>query len=566
MPKRDRPRVDPADRLRPDRHRPGLRVRLLRHPGLPGARAGGLPRHPRQLEPGHDHDRPRVRRRHLHRAARRRRARRIIEREQPDAVLPTLGGQTALNLAMELVERGAVDTPGTPELIGANAEAIPTAEDREQFKVAMQEIGLAVPPSGVAHSHRRGARRSPSASACPSSSGPPTSSAARAPASPRTPEEFTRLAAIGLAASPITEILIEQSIAGWKEYELEVMRDRADNCVIICSIENLDPMGVHTGDSITVAPGPDAVRRRVPAHARRRLRLHPPRRRRDRRLERAVRPRPRQRRHGHHRDEPAGVAVVGAGVEGHRVPDRQDRRQARRRLHARRDPQRHHQDDAGQLRADHRLRRHQGARAGRSRSSPARPGVLGTSMQSVGEAMAIGRTFPESLQKALRSLEHGRLGLNCDPAEAALDDLDDDELLAPGRHRHPRPPLPARGRAAPRHHRRGARRAHQGRPVVPRPDPRHRRGAGRPRRGRLRRRWTGAAWRRAKRLGFADAQLAWLWRVPEADVRAARLAAGVRATFKTVDTCAAEFEAADAVPLLDLRGRGRGRATRAARR
>src|SRR3546814_89566 len=178
---------------------------------------------------------------------------RIIERERPDAVLPTLGGQTALNLAMELFARGAVATPGTPELIGANAEAIRTAEDREAFKEAMQGIGLDVPPSAVAHSLEE-AHDVIGRIGLPVVIRPAYILGGKGTGIASTPEEFDKLAGLGLVASPISEILIERSIAGWKEYELEVMRDRADNCVVVCSIENLDPMGVHTGDSITVAP------------------------------------------------------------------------------------------------------------------------------------------------------------------------------------------------------------------------------------------------------------------------------------------------------------------------
>ena len=247
--------VGARHRLGPDRHRPGVRVRLLRHAGVPGAARGGLPGHPRQLQPGDDHDRPGLRRPHLRRAADGDVLAAIIERERPDAVLPTLGGQTGLNLAMELSRAsGSIGVPGTPEMLGADATAIATAEDREQFKAAMVGIGLDVPASGSAHSldEAPGGRRR--RSGCRRSSAPPTSSVDAGPASPATAEEFHRLAAAGLAASPIGEILIEESIAGWKEFELEVMRDRADNCVIICSIENVDPMGVHTGDSITVAP------------------------------------------------------------------------------------------------------------------------------------------------------------------------------------------------------------------------------------------------------------------------------------------------------------------------
>ena len=177
----------------------------------------------------------------------------IIEREQPDAVLPTLGGQTGLNIAMELFERGLIGVPGTPEMIGANAEAIATAEDRALFKQAMIEIGLEVPRSGTAHTLDE-AEAIVEQIGLPIIIRPAYILGGRGTGIASTPEEFERLAAAGLAASPIGEILVEESIAGWKEYELEVMRDRADNCVIICGIENVDPMGVHTGDSITVAP------------------------------------------------------------------------------------------------------------------------------------------------------------------------------------------------------------------------------------------------------------------------------------------------------------------------
>ncbi|MFM8383111.1 MAG: carbamoyl phosphate synthase large subunit, partial [Actinomycetota bacterium] len=176
---------------------------------------------------------------------------RIIERERPDAVLPTLGGQTGLNLAMELFGLGLVGVPGTPELIGANAESISTAEDRDKFKQAMIEIGLNVPESGIAHTMDE-ASKVIAAIGLPAIIRPAYILGGRGTGIAHTMVEFEHLAASGLAASPISEILIEKSIAGWKEYELEVMRDRADNCVIICSIENFDPMGVHTGDSITV--------------------------------------------------------------------------------------------------------------------------------------------------------------------------------------------------------------------------------------------------------------------------------------------------------------------------
>ncbi len=201
--------------------------------------------------------------------------RRIIAKEQPDAVLPTLGGQTALNLAMELFESGDIGVAGTPEMIGANAEAIATAEDRRT-----------VQGRHGGHRTRRFPHRAPRA---PPGDAQRLSTTDRVDAAMERAREIvdeiglpvvirpayilggkgtgiaidsrrvrTHGRGIGLEASPITEILIEKSIAGWKEFELEVMRDRADNCVIICSIENVDPMGVHTGDSITVAPAPDS--------------------------------------------------------------------------------------------------------------------------------------------------------------------------------------------------------------------------------------------------------------------------------------------------------------------
>ena len=174
-------------------------------------------------------------------------------REKPDAVLPTLGGQTGLNLAMALYEQGLVGVPGTPELIGANADAIATAEDRDKFKQAMLEIGLNVPRSGIAHDMVE-AEKVLAEIGLPVIIRPAYILGGRGTGIANTMEEFHKVASNGLDASPIHEILIETSIVGWKEYELEVMRDKKDNCVIICSIENLDPMGVHTGDSITVAP------------------------------------------------------------------------------------------------------------------------------------------------------------------------------------------------------------------------------------------------------------------------------------------------------------------------
>ncbi|MBV9666138.1 MAG: carbamoyl-phosphate synthase large subunit, partial [Actinobacteria bacterium] len=176
----------------------------------------------------------------------------IIERERPDAVLPTLGGQTALNLAMGLAQRDVLKRFNV-ELIGAGVEAIETAENRERFKEAMTEIGLAVPASGFAYNLEQ-AMEVGQEIGFPLIVRPSYILGGGGTGIAHDLEQFHSIAANGLAASPISEILIERSIAGWKEYELELMRDRADNCVVVCSIENFDPMGVHTGDSVTVAP------------------------------------------------------------------------------------------------------------------------------------------------------------------------------------------------------------------------------------------------------------------------------------------------------------------------
>jgi carbamoyl-phosphate synthase large subunit len=176
----------------------------------------------------------------------------ILERERPDALLPTLGGQTALNLTMELVRRGVTGRLGI-EVIGARPQAIETAESRELFKLAMADIGLAVPQSDFARTLER-ATTIAHEIGWPIMVRPSFILGGAGTGIAHDDTSFARLAQEGIEASPIGEILVEKSIAGWKEYELEVMRDGADNCVVICSIENFDPMGVHTGDSITVAP------------------------------------------------------------------------------------------------------------------------------------------------------------------------------------------------------------------------------------------------------------------------------------------------------------------------
>ena len=177
----------------------------------------------------------------------------IIEKEKPDAVLPTLGGQTGLNTAMALWRSGVLQKHGV-EMIGAKADAIEKGEDRLKFKEAMVKIGLDVPVSGVAHTLDEAREITKKIGRFPVIIRPAYTLGGTGGGIAYNREEFETMAQAGIDASPVSEILVEESLIGWKEFETEVMRDRNDNCVIVCSIENLDPMGVHTGDSITVAP------------------------------------------------------------------------------------------------------------------------------------------------------------------------------------------------------------------------------------------------------------------------------------------------------------------------
>ncbi|HEV8014094.1 MAG TPA: carbamoyl phosphate synthase large subunit, partial [Stellaceae bacterium] len=177
---------------------------------------------------------------------------RIIAREQPDALLPTMGGQTALNTAMALAKNGALQRHGV-ELIGASEAAIAKAEDRLLFREAMDRIGLKSPKSKLVKSPED-ARAALDLVGLPAIIRPSFTLGGTGGGIAYNKEEYDELVRGALRASPVHEILVEQSVLGWKEFEMEVVRDRADNCIIICSIENVDPMGVHTGDSVTVAP------------------------------------------------------------------------------------------------------------------------------------------------------------------------------------------------------------------------------------------------------------------------------------------------------------------------
>ena len=176
----------------------------------------------------------------------------IIEKERPDALLPTMGGQTALNCALDLAHHGVLEKYGV-EMIGASEAAIDKAEDRQKFKEAMTKIGLGSARSAIAHSMEE-AQQVQAALGFPAIIRPSFTMGGSGGGIAYNQEEFVEICKRGLEASPTHELLIEESLLGWKEFEMEVVRDRKDNCIIVCSIENLDPMGVHTGDSITVAP------------------------------------------------------------------------------------------------------------------------------------------------------------------------------------------------------------------------------------------------------------------------------------------------------------------------
>ena len=282
----------------------------------------------------------------------------IIEKERPDALLPTMGGQTGLNTALALDDMGVLAKYDV-ELIGAKREAIEKAEDRKLFREAMDAHRPREPQGHHRHHHRGGAGRHRARR--PARDHPPR-------LHPRRHRRRHRLQPRGLRAhlqdrprrlARSARSSSTRALLGWKEFEMEVVRDKADNCIIVCSIENIDPMGVHTGDSHHRRPGADADRQGIPDDAQRLDRGAARDRRRDRRLQRPVRRPARDRPPRRHRDEPARLPLLGARLQGHRLPDRQDRRQARRRLHARRARQRHHPGDPRLLRADHRLRRHQ---------------------------------------------------------------------------------------------------------------------------------------------------------------------------------------------------------------
>jgi carbamoyl-phosphate synthase large subunit len=457
---------------------------------------------------------------------------RIIAVERPDALLPTLGGQTGLNLAVTLAERGVLDRHGV-ELIGAKLPAIRKAEDRELFKAAMERIGLAVPRSGYARSVDE-AREILRELGYPVILRPSFTLGGTGGSVAWNPDELDGAVRWGLQQSPVGQVLVEESVIGWKEFELEVMRDLADNVVIICSIENFDPMGVHTGDSITVAPAQTLTDKEYQVMRDAALAII----------------------------REVGVETGGSNIQfavnpadGRLVVIEMNPRVSRSSALASKATGFPIAKIAAKLAVGYRLDE---LRNDITRETPAsfEPTIdycvvkvprwafekfpeadqtLTTQMKSVGEVMAIGRTFKEALQKALRSLEQDRHGLGLgEPAPDA--GVLRDRLRVPNADRVlyiaeafrqglSRDEIAALTGIDPWF-------LEQIRELVAfeedfraRPD------------------LAAPTLRRAKRLGFADRRLGELAGRTQSEIRLVRQAHGIRAVFKMVDTCAAEFVA-----------------------
>ena len=469
----------------------------------------------------------------------------IIEREKPDALLPTLGGQTALNAAMELVHNGVLEKHGV-RLIGANAEAIKRGEDRTLFKEIMQEIGLEVANSGAAHSIDEVFEIAKTIGSYPLIIRPAFTLGGAGGGIAYNREELETIARRGLDMSPTTEVLIEESLLGWKEFEMEVIRDRADNCIVICSIENFDPMGVHTGDSITVAPiqtltDKEYQKMRDASFA----------------VIRAI-----------------GVETGGSNIQfavnpkdGRQIVIEMNPRVSRSSALASKATGYPIAKIAAKLAVGYTLDELKNDITKTTTACfeptidycvvkiprftfekfPKADPTLTSQMKSVGEAMAIGRTFKQALQKALRSLETGRAGLGSDakdvePRKAdGTWDTDRIEFLL-------RTPNAERiftvrhaflaGFSAGRIH------------EISAIDPWFLDNIQEIVEAELSYRKNPSALslsstlRSAKKLGFSDRQLALISGTTEDEIRARRKAGGVEPTYRLVDTCAAEFEAA----------------------
>jgi carbamoyl-phosphate synthase large subunit len=451
----------------------------------------------------------------------------IIRRERPDALLSTVGGQTGLNLSVELAERGVLEQYGV-ELIGAKIDAIKKAEDRLLFKDAMRKIGLETPQSQLINSIQGGLEFAERIG-YPSILRPSFTLGGTGGGIAYNKEELVEILERGIALSPVHEVLMEESALGWKEYELEVMRDLADNCIIVCSIENFDPMGVHTGDSITVAPAQTLTDREYQMMRDGALRCL----------------------------REIGVDTGGSNVQfainpanGRMVIIEMNPRVSRSSALASKATGFPIAKIAAKLAVGYRLDE---IRNDITRKTPACfeptidyvvakipkwafekfPGAdstLGTQMKSVGEVMAIGRTFKEALSKGIRSLETGKAfgSEKFDPA------LISQKLITPTPDRlgYLRFALQQGHTVEEIHEMTAIDRwfleqmkeiADFERELPSAPQ-------------------TKETFRRAKRYGISDVQLARTWNSDELTVRARRKELGVRAVFSRVDTCAAEFE------------------------
>jgi carbamoyl-phosphate synthase large subunit len=451
---------------------------------------------------------------------------RIIERERPDAILPTVGGQTGINLATALWERGTLQRLGV-ELIGANYEAIKTAEDRQLFKNKMVEIGVEVPRSGYAGTVEE-AEQFAVTLGYPLVVRPSFTLGGSGGGIAYNVEELRSIAGRGLELSPVHRVLVEESVIGWKEFELEVMRDKADNVIIVCSIENFDPMGVHTGDSITVAPQQTLTNTAYQAmrdEAKRIIRaigvetggsniqfaVHPTT---GRRL--AIEMNPRVSRSSALASKATGfpiakfAAKLAAGYTLDEIPN-----DITRKTPASFEPS-----------IDYVVVKIPRFAFEKFRNTPH---TLGLSMQSVGEAMAIGRTFNEALQKGLRSLEIGVSGLETrhTPPEKLADML--------------RTPTPERIFAIGDAFRAGmtVEQIYECSDI----DPWFLRSIQKIIELEERAVTQNVRMLELKRNGFSDAQIAAVTGSTEEAIRVARHADGIRPVYKRVDTCAAEFEA-----------------------
>ena len=461
----------------------------------------------------------------------------IIQKERPDALLPTMGGQTALNIAVDLAKNGALAKYGV-ELIGAKLPAIEMAEDRKLFKEAMERIGGGVCPSGLANSLEDAREIAKEIGGYPLIIRPAFTMGGTGGGIAYNQREFEEICSSGIDASPVSQILIEPSLLGWKEYELEVMRDLADNVVIICSIENFDPMGVHTGDSITVAPAQTLTDKEY-----QRLRDA------SIKIIREI-----------------GVETGGSNIQFSVNPDTGDMiviemnpRVSRSSALASKATGFPIAKFAAKLAVGYTLDEISNDITQKTPASfeptidyvvtkiprfafekfPNSSSTLTTQMKSVGEAMAIGRTFQESFQKALRSLETGRAGWGCDKSET----LPSLSQIRSGL-RNPSPDRVFTLRHALKmgmaveeiyeltaidpwflHQLMGLVESENMLKVTPLED------------------LDASKMMGIKQQGFSDRQIAYATKTTEDEVRAYRKSLGVIPVYKTVDTCAAEFEA-----------------------